>query len=204
MSASVSRAPRILLVVDAAELTAMLAAYLSNAGLEVAARGSLAAGEVALRDVAKRGAAFELAVLDLMLPAEVEASGAPGQLLGDARSLRQLVRNLVANAQRHAAGAELWVRAEPLDAAHPERGARIVVEDAGPGVAKADRARIFEPFARGERASTEGAGLGLAIARQVARHHGGDLTYEPRAAGGSRFVAALPGRPPESPEGPAF
>jgi DNA-binding response OmpR family regulator len=68
MSAPASRAPRILLVDDDAELTAMLAAYLSKAGLEVAARGSLAAGEAALREAAKRGAAFDLAVLDLMLP----------------------------------------------------------------------------------------------------------------------------------------
>jgi signal transduction histidine kinase len=130
--------------------------------------------------------------------AGIEASGAPAQLVGDARSLRQLVRNLVANALRHAAGAELWVRAEPLDAAHPSRGARIVVEDAGPGVADADRARIFEPFARGTAATAEGAGLGLAIARQIARHHGGELTHEPREGGGSRFVATLPGRAPTS------
>jgi len=46
----------------------MLAAYLANAGLEVAARGSVAAGDAALREAAKRGAAFALAVLDLMLP----------------------------------------------------------------------------------------------------------------------------------------
>jgi DNA-binding response OmpR family regulator len=68
MSAPASRAPRILLVDDDAELTAMLAAYLAKAGLEVAARGSLAGGESALREAATRGAAFDLAVLDLMLP----------------------------------------------------------------------------------------------------------------------------------------
>lgn len=126
--------------------------------------------------------------------AGVEVTGAPAHLLGDARSLRHLVRNLIANAQRHAAGAELWVRAEPLDPARPERGARFVVEDAGPGVAEAERARIFEPFARGAEASAEGAGLGLAIARQIARHHGGELTYAPRAGSGSVFTATLPGR----------
>jgi signal transduction histidine kinase len=123
-----------------------------------------------------------------------EASGAPAQCSGDARSLRHLLRNLIANAQRHAAGAAWSVRAEPLEAAHPERGARLVVEDAGPGVAEADRARIFEAFTRGAAASAEGAGLGLAIARQIARHHGGELGYEPREGGGSRFVATLPGR----------
>jgi signal transduction histidine kinase len=126
--------------------------------------------------------------------AGVEATGAPAHLLGDARSLRHLLRNLIANAQRHAAGAELWVRAEPLDAARPEHGARFVVEDAGPGIAEADRVRIFEPFARGSEAGAGGAGLGLAIARQIARHHGGELTHAPRAGGGSVFTATLPGR----------
>jgi DNA-binding response OmpR family regulator len=68
MSASSPRAPRILLVDDDAELTRMLATYLSDAGLAVTARGALAAGEGALREEARRGAPFALAVLDLMLP----------------------------------------------------------------------------------------------------------------------------------------
>ena len=167
------------------------------------------------RDVAQLDAAVEellaLSRLDLLGSAEyapvdvlalaaeeaaragVEASGAPAHVLGDARSLRHLLRNLIANAQRHAAGAGLSVSAEPLDPARAEGGARIVVEDAGPGVSEADRARLFEPFARGAAASGEGAGLGLAIARQIARRHGGDLAFEPRAGGGSRFIATLPG-----------
>jgi signal transduction histidine kinase len=124
----------------------------------------------------------------------VEAAGAPAQVVGDARSLRHLLRNLLANARRHAPGAALWVRAEPLDAAHPERGARVVVEDAGPGVPEPERARLFEPFAKGAGAPAEGAGLGLAIARQIARHHGGEIGFQPRPGGGSRFVATLPGR----------
>jgi signal transduction histidine kinase len=123
-----------------------------------------------------------------------EADGAPALCSGDVRSLRHLLRNLIANAQRHAAGAPWSVSVAPLDPANPERGARVVVADAGPGVAEAERARIFEPFARGAGASGEGAGLGLAIARQIARHHGGELSFEPNDAGGSRFVATLPDR----------
>ncbi|HEU4431355.1 MAG TPA: HAMP domain-containing sensor histidine kinase [Myxococcota bacterium] len=192
------------------------AELLAGAGTELSVARREELREQLARDIGQIDAAVDelLAVsrLDLLANAEhapvdalalaaeeaaragVEASGAPAQLVGDARSLRHLLRNLIANAQRHAAGAELFVSAEPLDPARPERGARFVVEDAGPGVPEAERARIFEPFARGASASTEGAGLGLAIARQIARHHGGELRYEPRPGGGSRFVAELPGR----------
>jgi two-component system OmpR family sensor kinase len=71
--------------------------------------------------------------------------------------------------------------------------ARLVVEDAGAGVATADRARIFEPFQRAAPAGgAAGAGLGLSIVRQIARAHGGSVAYEERARGGSRFIVTLP------------
>ncbi len=182
-----------------AERSAALRAQLARdvAGLDAAVEELLAVSRLDLL------ASADYAPVDLLaLAAEEaaragnEASGAPAQCHGDARSLRHLLRNVIANAQRHAAGAAWSVEIAPLDSAHPERGARVVVEDAGPGVAELDRARIFEPFARGAGASGEGAGLGLAIARQIARHHGGELSFEPRAGGGSRFVATLPGRKP--------
>ena len=133
--------------------------------------------------------------------AGAEVSGAPAELVGDARSLRHLLRNLLENARRHAPGA-LELSVAPLDEAKPNGGVRICVSDRGPGIAEAERERIFEPFvtgaARGGPADA-GVGLGLAIVRQIARHHGGDAHVRPRSGGGSVFEVLLPPHPQERP-----
>jgi signal transduction histidine kinase len=106
---------------------------------------------------------------------------------GDAALLRRLIRNLLENARVHAGGAT-EVRVETGTG-----GARIVVDDAGPGIPEADRERIFEPFYRADGAARgSGFGLGLAIVRQIAQAHGGSVEYAPRAGGGSRFTVTLP------------
>jgi signal transduction histidine kinase len=118
---------------------------------------------------------------------DVEASGDALIIPADAMLLRRLVRNLLENARVHAGGATA-VRVES-EAQH----ARIVVEDAGEGVPLIDRDRIFEPFHRASTATrASGAGLGLAIVRQIARAHGGSVSYESREGGGSRFTVILP------------
>jgi signal transduction histidine kinase len=118
---------------------------------------------------------------------DVEASGAPVTIDADAILMRRLVRNLLENARVHAGGATL-VRIDS-DAGQ----ARIVVEDGGEGVPLIDRDRIFEPFYRASTATrASGAGLGLSIVRQIARAHGGAVSYEPREGGGSRFTVTLP------------
>ena len=118
-----------------------------------------------------------------------EAQGDAVSIPGDPLLLRRLVRNLLENARAHAGGASA-VQVHAI-----EGGAQIVIEDAGPGVAPQDRERIFEPFYRraGAAAAGGGAGLGLAIVRQIARLHGGDVAHEPRDGGGSRFTATLRG-----------
>ncbi len=69
----------------------------------------------------------------------------------------------------------------------------VAIEDHGPGIRPADRERLFEPFERGDPASSRGGtGLGLAIARGFAGANGGTVTAEPRASGGARFVLTLP------------
>jgi signal transduction histidine kinase len=112
--------------------------------------------------------------------------------LGDPGSVARIVRILLDNALRHTP-ARGGVRAETI----LRPGAvGIAIEDDGPGVAAADRERVFERFARGERAEPGGVGLGLAIARELARQMGGDLLIEETRAG-ARFVLWLP------PAGPA-
>jgi len=118
---------------------------------------------------------------------DIEAGGEAVTINANAMLLRRLVRNLLENARVHAGGATaVRIGAAPATAS-------IVVEDAGDGVPYIDRARIFEPFHRASTATQSGgAGLGLAIVRQIARAHGGSASYEPRDGGGSRFIVELP------------
>jgi signal transduction histidine kinase len=134
--------------------------------------------------------------LDLLAVAAEEAAhfdrsveGQPIVVHGDPALLRRMTRNLLANAERHGGGASrIHVDADASGMA------RLLVEDHGPGVAEADRERIFEPFVRGRSAgsASEGTGLGLAIVRQIARAHGGEVSYAPVEGGGSRFTVTLP------------
>ncbi len=76
----------------------------------------------------------------------------------------------------------------------PGGGALLRVEDAGPGIAPEHRERVFEPFCRVPgQGRADGVGLGLALVRQIARHHGGDVIYRERAGGGSCFEVRLAG-----------
>ena len=122
---------------------------------------------------------------------DVEVDGQPLTMPGDPTLLRRMIRNLLDNAQRHAGGATR-VRVE-LDT---NRHALMIVEDAGCGIPEADRGHIFEPFYRVAVEQCKGArgfGLGLAIVRQIARAHGGNVSYTALTSGGSRFVVNLPG-----------
>jgi len=133
--------------------------------------------------------------VDLLALVAEEASHFDREVTGDAISidgdpllLRRLVRNLLENARAHAGGAT------DVSITRESDNARLIIEDAGPGVPEDDRERIFEPFyRRRDAAQPTGARLGLAIVRQIARIHGGDVRCEPREAGGSRFAVTLPG-----------
>lgn len=104
---------------------------------------------------------------------------------GDERRLRELARNLLDNAIRHA-------RENVTIASRPNgRFCEIIVDDDGDGIPSAERERIFERFYR--RANdASGTGLGLAIVRWIARAHDGAVTVAEAPAGGARFVAAIP------------
>ena len=125
-------------------------------------------------------------------PSLGNAKGNAGVLVGRfdfVQALRSLV-NLIENADKYSPNGE------PIELAVERHGRelRFSVVDRGPGVPSAECERIFEPFYRAPGAAPDvgGAGLGLAIARRLAAEQGGDVRYEPRAGGGSRFSLVLP------------
>ena len=113
---------------------------------------------------------------------------------GDALSLQRLFANLVDNAVKYGHEARVGLAAESGEAV-----VRIV--DAGPGLPPAELERVFEPFYRTEPSrnrDTGGIGLGLAVARSVARAHGGDVTLTSGATGLTAEVRLPLARAPES------
>ena len=121
----------------------------------------------------------------------VEVSGAPVSVSGDAPRLGQVLGNLLDNARRHTpSGGRITVRVSA------GATASVLVTDTGPGVPPADRERIFDRLVRLDEARTAddgGAGLGLAIARGIARAHGGDLRcVDPPEGAGAAFELTLP------------
>jgi signal transduction histidine kinase len=125
-----------------------------------------------------------------------EAKGiAPRLELGAARAVKvdgdaltQMLGNLLGNVEKYAPRAPVVVRTEQ----EPGR-VRITVADGGPGIPAADQERVFEPFVRLGGASHEavpGTGIGLSIARDLARLHGGDLRCL-RVPSGACFALTL-------------
>jgi signal transduction histidine kinase len=107
------------------------------------------------------------------------------QVRGDPTLLRRMVRNLVENAVLHGK--------PPIDVTVEQRGRQAVlqVSDRGPVIEASARERLFSPFYRiPGRLGPKGTGLGLALVRQIARRHGGDVNYDPEL--GSRFAVVLP------------
>jgi signal transduction histidine kinase len=106
----------------------------------------------------------------------------------DGDQLERLLVNLFDNAERHATSAIA------VDLTASDKMAELVVADDGPGVPGEDRERIFDRFSRVDEARDRrsgGAGLGLAIARQVLQDHGGSIVLDGDAPG-ARFVVRLP------------
>ena len=103
--------------------------------------------------------------------------------------LEQVLVNLLENAARHTPpGTEVLIRGHGGPA-----GLDLEVADRGPGIAPGEEDRVFERFHRGGRATGQGAGLGLAIARAIAEVHGGTLRVTARDGGGASFRLLLPG-----------
>jgi signal transduction histidine kinase len=119
----------------------------------------------------------------------VVASSTPSPVKGDRARLRQVLTNLLENAVKYAAGGTIQVR---LGVQAASNKAIVAVHDEGPGLELAELDRIFGQFEQAEHAGV-GLGVGLYLARQIARLHGGDLWAESRGRmNGSTFVLALP------------
>ena len=117
-------------------------------------------------------------------------------MVADAERIRQVFAILFENAMQYSGADDpvevvALVSAEFGPAGTLQNGLRVHVDDRGPGVAAEDRERIFERFAR-VRDDIEGTGIGLFLARELTRAHGGTILVEDRDGGGTRFSVWLP------------
>ena len=146
--------------------------------VDLADVGRRAAGLLGVR-AAERGVRIDR-------PQDSDAAPAAGEF----KRVLQILVNLIGNAVRYSPeGGMVWVRT------HRDRQAAvIIVADQGKGIAPEDQARIFEKFERVDPSEPGGSGLGLYIARRLARAMGGDLTVDSAPGEGARFMLSLPAR----------
>jgi signal transduction histidine kinase len=154
------------------------------------------------RDVATSEAVARIDLASLLRTVLDEAAdGAPDQadalaydgpdhlpVLARPLSLKRAVMNLVANALKYGDAARVKL-------ARTERSVQIDIDDNGPGIPAADAEAVFEPFRRLETSrnrETGGSGLGLSIARNIVRAHGGDILLRNLPGGGLRASVTLP------------
>jgi signal transduction histidine kinase len=145
--------------------------------------------EIDLADVARRAAGL-LSVRAAEKQVRIDGP-APGESLparGEFKRALQVVMNLLTNALRYSPdGAMVWIRTESEGDL-----AALVIADQGKGIASADQARIFDKFERVDPAEPGGTGLGLYIARRLARAMGGDIAVDSAPGQGARFTFTLP------------
>lgn len=117
---------------------------------------------------------------------DVTVQGRPCLLDADEPLIARALGNLLSNAVR-------WAQARVVVDVAPD--GVVTVDDDGPGIPRADRERVFEPFTRLDAARTRdagGVGLGLAMVRRIARAHGGDVEAMDGPLGGARLRLVLP------------
>jgi signal transduction histidine kinase len=116
----------------------------------------------------------------------------PARGVWDRARLMQVVTNLVTNALKYGGGTPISIRV-----GSDGQTARLVVEDRGPGIPVSERERVLRPYERVAGAtSAQGLGLGLYIAAEIVKAHGGTIRIEGEDGRGARFVIELPVTPP--------
>jgi signal transduction histidine kinase len=135
--------------------------------------------------------------IDIRLDAPAE----PVPVVGDATLLRHAVYGVGLNAVQ-ALGSHPGDRIVHVELSRGGRGARVVVEDTGPGIPQEHLPRVFEPFFTTKDVGS-GTGLGLAIGAGIAEEHGGSLTLAPGGHGGVRAVLELPLAPADAGDPPS-
>lgn len=146
------------------------------------------AERIDLAELARRAAGLlKVRASDRGIRIDVPASDDTLIAFGDEGRVVQILVNLIGNAVRHSPDhASIWVRAET------EGGrALIIVADQGQGIPPADQERIFDKFTRLDPSDGAGSGLGLYIARRLARAMGGDIDVDSAPGQGARFVLGL-------------
>ncbi|MGQ0560151.1 MAG: ATP-binding protein [Sphingosinicella sp.] len=142
-----------------------------------------------LADLARRAAGLlsvRAAARGIAIDAPAAGEGLPA--IGDFTRALQVLVNLIGNAINHSPdGGQVWVRSDG-----PPGMAAIIVADQGRGIAPENQDRIFERFERIEPGESSGSGLGLYIARRLARAMGGDVSVDSAPGQGARFVFTLP------------
>ena len=159
---------------DVEEMERMIGGYLAFARGEATEQAEAVNLAAILDDVAA-GARRAGALLELKVPADLTM-----KLRADA--IRRAVTNLVDNARRHGGHVELGAQTQG-------RSVLVTVDDDGPGIPADKRESVFRPF---ESGSSGGTGLGLTIARDIVRAHGGEIVLEDSPLGGLRARIRLP------------
>ncbi len=174
------------MLADLDEMEAMIAATLAFARDESTGEPSVPVDLASLcRTVLDEAADARPEMADDIIydgPEHLTVSARPG-------ALKRALANLVGNAVAYGGSARLLL--SPPLAGH----VRIAVEDAGPGVPERELENVFQPFRRLETSrnrETGGTGLGLPIARNILRAHGGDVVLKNRPQGGLQALATLP------------